>query len=115
MLVSIYVFESVFGNDLVNIIKEFIEHPLKESRKMRKHLLLREICSIYDLYCVDTQKIVSKLNRRIYELTISSRRAAPRRDDEDIREIRDIIEKLYYHMNCVTDYELMKYKPRICL
>ena len=24
MLVSIYVFESVFGNDLVNIIKEFI-------------------------------------------------------------------------------------------
>ena len=39
MLVSIYVFESVFGNDLVNIIKEFIDNPLKESREMRKHLL----------------------------------------------------------------------------
>ncbi len=115
MLVSIYVFESVFGNDLVNIIKEFIDNPLKESREMRKHLLLRELCHIYDLYCVDTQKIVSKLNRRIYELTISSRRVAARRADEDIREIREIIEDLYCRMNSITDYELMKYKPRICL
>jgi hypothetical protein len=101
---ALYVFDSTFGSDVVNLMKEFTPHPFTESREMGDDLLLRELCSMYDNFCVNTQKRVKKLN-----ISMNSCR-----DFEFRQDIQESIADLYYDMNCVTDYQLMKFQPRVC-
>ena len=50
-------FLNKYFNDVLNEINQFIINPIKESIEIRKIFLLRELCNIYDNYCVFTQKI----------------------------------------------------------
>ena len=101
---ALYVFDTKFGSDVVNLMKEFTPHPITESREIGHNILISEICSMYDNFCVHTQKKVSKLNVELSRC----------RDFEFQQDIREDIADLYYNMNCVTNYELMKFQPRVC-
>lgn len=100
----LYVFDSTFGSDVVNLMKEFTPHPFTESRETRDKSQLRELCKMYDNFCVDTQKRINRLNTSMDNC----------RDFEFRQDIRESIADLYYNMNCVTDYQLMKFQPRVC-
>ena len=101
---ALYVFDIKFGSDVVNLMKEFTPHPITESREMGDNVLLSELCNMYDNFCVYTQKKVKKLNTELSRC----------RNFEFQQDIRENIADLYYDMNCVTDYQLMKFQPRVC-
>ena len=103
MIKNSYVFEQVFGNDVLNEINQFIINPIKESIEIRNNSLLRELCNIYDNYCVFTQKKIRKLQKQLVNC----------KNYEFQQDIRESIADCHWNINCVTDYELMKFQPRV--
>ena len=102
MIKNSYVFEQVFGNDVLNEINQFIINPIKESIEIRNNSLLRELCNIYDNYCVLLKKI-----RNLQKQLVNCK------NYEFQQDIRESIADCHWNINCVTDYELMTFQPRV--
>ena len=112
MLNPLYVFESLFGSDIVRNITEFTQNPFIESRITRVNAILNELDKVYDTFSLYTKREIKELYNDILKIQKKGKDISEIR--EDILEIHEDISDLYDELKNVSDYELMKFKPRVC-